>query len=340
MKKFIFKIIIVLLPIVVVNSIFGFLRYNNGDDTIPYKQNWYKQFISHGQIDKNIGWIVSDSQIFDMSREVRKHRMVRYKDKWGFQNISTIINPDILFIGDSFFDDPYLSYGQSLSLNIPQSMNISSMGCSGFQVFNELKIHGYFTTPPRFIIVEVVERNLDAWINLYEQIELMEMKTIPSYYGLDFLFGNNFRGANLANLSLANHDVPLNKQGIKRKINFDRDVYFYRNKIACYDSVIINKIIINMKLVSQYFNKFNCQVIYVVAPDKESIFPELFPNSNLPSIQKQFDSSQIAYIDMFKEIMASPKRQECYYDGDTHWNQNAYKILIAKIKLKISNNDQ
>jgi hypothetical protein len=218
-------------------------------------------------------------------------------------------------------------------------MNISSMGCSGFQVFNELKMYGYFTKTPKFIIIEVVERNLGAWINLYEQIKLKQIKTIPSYYGLDFLFGNNFRGANLANLSLVNQDIPLNKQGIKRKINLDRAVYFYRDKITYYDSGTINKIIINMKLVSQYFNTLKCQVIYVVAPDKESIFPELFPNSNLPSIQKQFDSSQIVYVDMFKEIMASPKRNTCYYDGDTHWNQNAYNLLISKIKLKMSNNN-
>jgi hypothetical protein len=329
----------VLLPILCTNLIFGIIRYKNGDETIPYKQNWHKQFISHGQKDNQIGRSVSDFQTFDMSREVRKCRMVRFKDKWGFHNSGDMKNPNILFIGDSFFNDPFLSYQQGLSFNFERSLNISSMGCSGFQVFNELKTHGYFTETPRFIIIEVVERNLISWVNLNEQIEMNQVKSIPyKYLGLDFLFGNNFRGANCDNLSFDNQHVQK-KQGTGRYIDDNKMTYFLNNKISHIDTDMIKKVICNMKKVSQYFSKKNCQVIFVVAPDKESIFPELFPNSNLPSIQKQFDSSQIAYIDMYKEIMKSPERKECYYDGDTHWNLNAYNILIEKIKCKLSNKD-
>jgi hypothetical protein len=340
MKKFILKIVIVILPILCMNLILGVIRYKNGDETIPYRQNWYKQYITHEQKYNEIGRVVSDFQTFDMSREVRKCRMVRYKDKWGFQNTDDIKNPKIIFIGDSFFNDPFLSYQQGLSFNFERSLNIGYMGCSGFQVFNELKTHGYFTEIPKFIIIEVVERNLEAWVNLYEQLEMNQIKTIPyNYCGLDFLFGNNFKGANCDNLAVDKQNIELKKQGTLRYIDSNKKIYFLKNKISHIDSEIIKKVVSSMKKVSQYFIEKNCQVIYVVAPDKESIFPELFPKSNLSAIQKQFDSQQISYIDMYKKIMESPNRKTCYYDGDTHWNLNAYNILIEEIKFKISNNE-
>lgn len=338
MKKIILKTIIVLLPILLTNLVIGVLRNKNGDETIPYKQNWLKQFISRGQIGKKTGKIISDYQTFDMSREVRKLQIVNYIDKWGFQNKKEIKNPDILFVGDSFFEDPFLSYEQSLSFNIPLSMNISSMGCSGFQVFNELKTHDYFTKAPKYIIIEVVERNLYTWVNLFDQIKLKQLKTKNyNYFGLDLLFGNNFRGADFDNLSFEKQNSKSNKIGTIRKIDKNRNIYFLKNKISSYDSEILRNIITSMELVNQYFSKYNCQVIYVVAPDKESIFPELFGNSNLPYVQKQFEIAHIDYIDMYSEIMQSSKRKECYYDGDTHWNNIAYELLIEKIKLAIKN---
>jgi hypothetical protein len=214
-------------------------------------------------------------------------------------------------------------------------MNIASAGCSGFQVFNELKMYGYFIKLPKYIVIEVVERNFVRWTNLFDQIERNETKSVPyTYYGLDFILGNNLTGANLSNLSLNRNKVDFKKRGVMYSID-NRSIYFSQNQIAEYDHHSMQEILTSMKLVTQYFKQNNCQVVFLVAPDKESIFPEIFPKSNLPLIQRQFDLQKIIYIDMHKAIMQSAKRKECYFDGDTHWNQNAYKILIEQIQMKL-----
>jgi hypothetical protein len=336
MERLIRKGTLVLLPVILANLVFGILRYRNGDKTIPFSQNWQRQYMTKSQIDLKIGLNHSDSQIFDMSREIRRSKLIRFKDKWGFQNSTDTKNPDVLFIGDSFFDDPHLSYDQGLTHNIPRSMNISSVGCSGFKVFNELRTQGYFTRMPKFIFIGVVERNLSQWSDLYGQIEDNDTKTVPyKYYYLDFVFGNNFSGANLDNLSLTKTGTSLKKGGTMRKLDDQRSVYFYKNSIAKHTQKDIHRILGSMTMASRYFNERNCRVVFIVAPDKESIFPEIYPKSNLPLLQKKFDSLKIEYIDMYKEIMQSPKRRECYYDGDTHWNQNAYELLLENIRMKM-----
>jgi hypothetical protein len=323
--------------VILANLIFGILRIKNADDTIPFRQNWNRQFINHRQIGLKVGYTIIDSPMFDMSREISKSRLIRFNDKWGFQNVSDIKNPEILFIGDSFFDDPYISYDKGLSQNFSKSMNIAAMGCSGFKVFNELKVQGYFAKLPKYIVIEVVERNIgNAWSNLFDEIESNEMKSVPyNYYGLDFLLGNNFKGVSLNSLSLDRNSIAPKKQGVMYKIDNDRSIYFYKNQIAKYDHRTTQKILTSMRKVAHYFKQNNCQVVFLVAPDKESIFPEIFSKSNLPIIQKQFDSLGISYINMHKALMESSERRNCYFDGDTHWNENAYKVLIEEIRFKL-----
>ena len=338
MRKFILKIILVLSPVIIFNILFGILRYNQRDKTIPYLQNFNKQYITLAQIDHNVGFVESDSQQFDMSREFRYSKMMRYRDCFGFQNFNDIKNPKVLFIGDSFLDDPFLSYDKGLSFNFEQSLNIASNSCSGFKVFNELKELGYFSEFPNFIFIEVVERNLLEWGTLWKQIEKKETKTTPyNYFGLDLLFGNNFYGASMNNLGLIGSG-SVQKLGVSRKVD-GRDVYFLNNAIQPYKSEMVDKIVANMISVSKYFNNNNCQVIFVVAPDKESVFPEIFSSSNLPIIQRQMEAAQLEYIDMYGAIMQSPRRKNCYFDGDTHWNEEAYEILINEIRNKLDSLD-
>jgi len=335
MKKFILKVVLILAPTIAINLTFGILRNHNGDETIPFRQNWMDQYMNLNQMDPAIGLMTIDAKKFDMSKDVLSYTLTRFKDKWGFQNAKDIKSPNILFIGDSFFDDPFLSYTDGLSYNFNSSMNLSSVGCSGFKVFNELKDHGYFTTLPKIIFMEVVERNFSAWSDLFEQIETNEFKTKPYYYcGLDFVFGNNITGASMDNLKPKKKTID-EKRGTIHVLDGKREIYFYTNQIQTFDDeTLLDKTFKNMKLVSDYFKQKNTQVVFIIAPDKESIYPEFYPASNLPKIHKQMDALQLNYINMYETMMQSPIRTNCYWDGDTHWNPNAYKMLIDQMRAK------
>lgn len=335
MRKFVLRISAVLFPIVLINFVIGLARDFSGDETIPFRQNWLKQFVTRNQRLGKVGLQTSSSQVFDMSNELRVQPMVRSIDKWGFQNISDIRNPEVLFIGDSFFDDPFLSYFDGLSHNFSSSMNIASAGCSGFEVFNELSENGYFTVMPKFIVIEIVERNVYNWSELFEQIERKRLKTMPyNLMGLDLLLGNNCKGFSSCNMPVFSMNSKTSRIGTPRVLEDNRVIYFYRNSITEFNARHLVKVLDSMKKTMNHFEKYGSSIVFLVAPDKESIYPELFPSSHLPRIQNSFDSVQIPYIDMYSAMMQSPQRKDFYYDGDTHWNQNAYKLLIEKIRLQ------
>jgi hypothetical protein len=176
MKTFILRIIFFLSPVLLSNLILGVVRDINGDKTIPFRKNWNRQFMNQGQVLGKFGFSKSYSQPFDLSKERINLTLIKYVDSFGFQNITNIKNPKVLFIGDSFFDDPFLSYNHGLSFTFNESLNLSSSGCSGFKVFNELKSIGYFKSLPRFIFIEIVERELYQWSHLWEQIEDKQFK--------------------------------------------------------------------------------------------------------------------------------------------------------------------
>jgi hypothetical protein len=335
MKTFILKIFFILSPVLLSNLIYGIVRDINGDKTIPFRKNWNKQFMNHGQRLGNFGFSTSYSQPFDLSKERVNLTLTKYVDSFGFQNVNSIKNPKVLFIGDSFFDDPFLSYDHGLSFTFNESLNISSAGCSGFKVFNELNSIGYFKSMPRFIFIEIVERDLYEWSHLWEQIEHKEFKTSPyNNCGFDLVFGNNFKGTSFASLGFRTNTLSK-KNGTIKRLDLNRDIYFYKDKIFEYNNDGLKQVFSSMKNVSNYFSKLGCRLVFVVAPDKESIFPEFYPKSNLPKIHSRFDSLGIQYINMYSVLINAPKRTDCYFDGDTHWNNYAFDLLINEMKKKM-----
>ncbi len=112
MKRFLFKSGSILLVVVFINSTIGIIRLINADPTLPYSINRSQEFINTNQKYGRVNLRNTSKRKefkLDLSGEVIvKYNFIDVYDSLGFRNFYSNKNPEILFIGDSFFDDTYI----------------------------------------------------------------------------------------------------------------------------------------------------------------------------------------------------------------------------------------
>ena len=141
MKKFLLTIVLLVVPIIVINTIVGLIRLKiTCDDAIPIEINKGAQyFTKNEQLGYKNGIFILNNKHFDLSKEIYKKTLVKKYDAFGFSNLYPNKNPNVLIIGDSFFADPFIDTKNGLQAKINNSYNLAGPGLSGFKVFNELK---------------------------------------------------------------------------------------------------------------------------------------------------------------------------------------------------------
>lgn len=337
MKQFIGTLTVLIFITIIPNAILGIARLYTGD-TIPFVINRNKAMITPKESPDSA---IHISRVFpksDLSREAvyGLDSIVKYTDRFGFSNVVENRSPGILYMGDSFLSDHHLSSSEGLqSLTNQKSgknicYNISSMGCSGFRVYNELK-NNYFKSTPKYIILEVVERNMyDAITKSYKELEQNLFKTEP-YNNLffDLILGNNVK--NLRKSKLFGEYGP--KTGTERKINKD-NIWFLNNQLTPLTESNIDEMIGCMIKTKALLRKKGVKIIYILAPDKESMFPGVFGTSKLGALQDEMRDNGIEFIDVYSRLKENGPRY--YFAGDTHWNGEAIEVVTDSVVSRCS----
>ncbi len=340
MKRFLFKSGSILLVVVFINSTIGIIRLINADPTLPYSINRSQEFINTNQKYGRVNLRNTSKRKefkLDLSGEVIvKYNFIDVYDSLGFRNFYSNKNPEILFIGDSFFDDPYISAENGMSAKIKNSMNISTWGeTPGLGIYNNLKEIGYFNRTPKFIFFEVSERKAERVLSgLYSELISNKYKVKKyQYFYTDLIFGANFKDLKVKSILGSNVSQNSAKSQVKP---FDIDgnkVYFRSSKI---NKIKLSTALINsLKNVVDYFRKLDCEIVFVIAPDKESFYPELFGESTLSLLHRSLHQNGISYIDMYGKIYKQPDFKSYYHRGDTHWNEKAFNLLISEVNRYI-----
>jgi hypothetical protein len=329
MRKLISKSGLILLIVVLINLITGLLRLNAKDD-IPYVTNRMETFVTTNQF-----YGRADTAVYIKTRTDLGHDSInlpkgilRVCDHYGFSNITGNLEPEILYLGDSFFDDPHISSTEGIQAQTNKKMkrngsyNLGSNGCSGFRVYNELSSK-YFTKKPKVIFFETVERALAS--NIHDAVQQLISKQYKSvvhhYYGLDLLLGANFKEIQSSNLFTQKSDK---RYGYVRTIA-GKKVWFLRNRLSEYAE--LNSIVGSMEKITKAFQSQNIKVVFIIAPDKESMYPELFGVSKITLLHHLMKSKKIEFIDVYSELLKN--RDSNYYATDTHWNGRAIDLLTT-----------
>lgn len=329
MRKLISKSGLILLIVVSINLITGLIRLKAKDD-IPYMTNRREAFITANQF-----YGRTDTAVYIKTRTDLGHDSInlpngilRICDHYGFSNITGNKEPEVLYLGDSFFDDPHISTTEGIQALTNKKMkrncsyNLGSNGCSGFRVYNELSSK-YFTKKPKVIFFETVERALASNIpDAVQQLISKQYKSVTHhYYGLDLLLGANFKEIESSNLFTQKRDK---KYGYVKTID-GKKVWFLRNKLSEYAE--LSSIAGSMDKITQVLQLQNIKVVFIIAPDKESMYPELFGVSKIVMLHHLMRAKNIAFIDVYSELLKN--RDSYYYDTDTHWNGRAIDLLTT-----------
>ena len=276
----------------------------------------------------------------DLSGEpLNKQPLLLIEDKYRFVNEQPNPAPEILLCGDSFFRSRRDNDSGGLQSIINEvfkcnlSYSIGGPGCSGFKVYNELLKNGEIS-PPKIIVLEVVERNLGAWKNLSQQLLNNETRTVPyRYYGLDLLIGNNFR-----NFDIKWHKNVLQKRGrisggYVKEIN-GKKIHFVSNKVTVYESKFLDEIVGELQKTRDILKDRHIELVVTIAPDKETLYPEIFGVSSLNTFHERMSKAGIHNINLIPELSRDPAH--FYFNGDSHWNSYATYILAIELNKYIA----
>ncbi len=330
MKKFILKASLFIGIILSINLVMGFVRLQLKDE-ITYRRNQQAKCVT---INQYVGRAdtqmylktVTDLRLDSIALPLGIHRIY---DAYGFSNAFPNKAPKILFIGDSFLDDPHIATDSGIQASCDKALhqhlsyNIGGHNCSGFAVYNDLMLRKAFTDKPKLIVLETVERYLhDNITDAYYQLLEGKLKSNHDcYFGMDLLFGNNFK--DLRESKYFYHAAEAPRFGQFSQIVDKDTVWFLRNKLS--QITTVEHIVQLMQKLKQLLEQQNIQIVYVIAPDKESLYPQFFGASQLDTIQKVMHQEGIPYIDIYTQLKGNPLFY--YYNSDTHWNGNAIKLL-------------
>ena len=333
MKKFINKLLLLSFISLLPNLLVGLIRLLMNDDMIPFSLNISKDFELLAKKRESIYTFKKlPPPINDMSnRPVRDDSLIRCIDRYGSSNVQRNPAPIILYIGDSFFEDPRMNTIDGLQsqtnhiFNKNVSYNIGNTGNSGFQVYNEL-INNGFIRKPRLIVFEVVERHAASiFKKAPRQLINNEIKTKKyNYFFADFILGNNFN-------ELAHSKIFKRGRSVigTPKYLDQNTIWFMNNKLTIFRDTITNALVDSMIVIRDHLKKDSVDIVFVIAPDKESVYPDIYGKSNLLKVHEAMLDRGIAFINMHTEM--ENKGMMYYYDGDTHWNNEAISLLIHKL---------
>lgn len=119
---------------------------------------------------------------------------------------------------------------------------------------------------------------------------------------------------------------------------------FFSETLADYAGVTlsddeIDRIAQRMLEVSGYVQAQGKQPLFVIVPNKNSIYPEYMParfgdrakERNLTMLQERMSSLDIPYVDAYQILLAGKDQEELYLHEDTHWNNTGARLVLNEI---------
>lgn len=332
MSAFLRSVIAFLLLVSIINFGMGILRLRV-NDPIAFINNKRTAYYTANQFEGRC-----DTSIYIHTRTDLGHDslflpqgILRRYDAFGFSNQTANRQPSILLIGDSFADDPHLPTSEGLQALLNQALdsnisyNIGANGCCGFGVFNQL-CDSFFTIKPKLIVFEMVERAMSNHLaKAAKDLQEHRSHTKPYQYAYaDLVWGPNFAHLSESHLFRKSTDKPY---GSVKSVQ-GQDIWFLRNKLSHYADP--QSLVKNMLYIQKFLAAQDIAIVFAIAPDKESLYPSIFGQSQIPQIQALMKQQHIPFLDVLAELSKS-EPNSLYYKSDTHWNGNAVAQFASMI---------
>ncbi len=105
----------------------------------------------------------------------------------------------------------------------------------------------------------------------------------------------------------------------------------------------INGAVQSLSNISDYAEENGAKFLFVVAPNKNSIYPEMMPsryimNTEARDIDRLYDALELCGVDYLdlREVLTKAKADKTvYHKRDTHWNAEGARIALEAIAFKM-----
>lgn len=92
----------------------------------------------------------------------------------------------------------------------------------------------------------------------------------------------------------------------------------------------------NLELMANYCREQGKQFLFVIAPNKNALYPENMPNTGIAdprkdaeNLHKELASRQVAYVDLF--ALFDAQAEKLYFAHDSHWNSKGAALAADAI---------
>lgn len=164
------------------------------------------------------------------------------------------------------------------------------------------------------------------------------------------------------NFGLRNYFIKLNNlikiyllkiSPVDNVIIGKNDWLFYREGIDSYQGIDLyskeelNTFKNNVEKEAKWLKKKNIFFLLVIAPDKQTIYPEhlpssikkIYPQTKFDQIMDLFKNNpDIKILDLRKVLIANKENYSLYYKTDTHWNNYAIGLAYEEISKILHSN--
>jgi hypothetical protein len=347
--KIVFFLLIPILSLIVLENIlpaqlFTFRGYEAllFNSSVPHLGNFYSN--------KKMYKYAEGDLCHHTSYSVKKHEFW-ITDNLGFRNDTFIQQPDILFLGNSFF------YGTGSSQNQIISNRVSSLLNGKYKVYNMApstwgELDSYLNKglikKPQIIIYPISEIHVPAKFRAFEKEQNFLAKEIIReifYTGLNEPIDKSIRLYSLNWIKsrlngIKNFGVKTNKSGA---MFFAQGEKMYR--LSEYEII---QSVEAIKTYKHYCDSLGIKFLYLPTPNKETVYYDFIPFDTQPDyyikLKNELSKESIDGIntlDIFNNFRKHNTKL-LYHLDDTHWNslgvellsKEIAKYIIEEIKLK------
>lgn len=341
MKKFIYTLILFSLPIFIYFTL-NFLLINkiayrpyeaiSFYKSIPYLGNFYPNSI--------IDMISVGDLCHHTDHAVQKKEFWK-TDRLGFRNYTLVEQPDILFIGDSFFAGTGLTQSNTIDNSVKQSLdnkitvyNMAPASLSKFDFFLKNRI----INKPKLVVFSNSERyNIEEFYKIDLNLDQNQLrKKIQKSSGVVII--DKLKRFYLFRFLLAR---TLGSSGSGIAGGNNNDMYFFKGKKVPKKNMM--EALKNAEKIISYRNycdSLGCGFLYVPMPNKESVYYDFIPLNKQPdylfkldSILKEANVSTINTLEIYNNYRKT-NSDLLYHLDDTHWNSKATDLVSKEIAIK------
>lgn len=277
-----------------------------------------------------------------------------------FTSTTTLEEAEVITLGDSFFQAKFETK------NVPDLLadNLDKKVFDSHEILGNplvyLAKHNYQKSRPKIVIVETVERYAVKRMASYNEKISSDNKSdfkqkindiafkIFDQSNLNYFFKYNIfinplklwlRNLEFKTLGITNHNIS--------RYSIDPPMLFYFEEVEFNTNKHLDKNLDkyaqNVKnLKDTLKNKYNLDMIYVIIPNKYTIYSHLDKNGSyndfIPKIQSELNKQGIDYVDLYSlynQYTKTDNAKLLYYPNETHFTAKAKEILVDELTKKI-----